>query len=69
ISKKQSIAKNSLTDINKKSQKFVTNLKTAVLILEGTKARIFEKIEKLESEKKELLSKVKELEKGGTDKE
>lgn len=69
ISKKQSIAKNSLTDLNKKSQKFVTNLKAAVLILEGTKTPIFEKIEKLEAEKKELLSKIKELEKGGTDKE
>jgi uncharacterized protein (UPF0335 family) len=42
-------------------------LKAAVLILEGTKAPIFEKINKLESEKKQLLSKIKELEKGGTD--
>lgn len=66
-SKKQSKALNYLTDLNKKSQKFLTNLKAAVLILEGTKAPIFEKINKLESEKKQLLSKIKELEKGGTD--
>ena len=67
MSKKQSKAVNSITGLNKKSQKFLTNLKAAVLILEGTKTPIFEKIDKLESEKKELLSKIKELEKGGTD--
>ena len=66
-SKKQSKASIILTDLNKKSQKFLTNLKAAVLILEGTKAPIFDKIDKLESEKKLLLSKIKELEKGGTD--
>jgi len=66
-SKKQSKALNFLADLNKKSQKFLTNLKAAVLILEGTKTPIFEKIDKLESEKKQLLSKIKELEKGGTD--
>lgn len=66
-SKKQGKALNYLTDLNKKSQKFLTNLKAAVLILEGTKAPIFEKIDKLESEKKQLLSKIKELEKGGND--
>ena len=66
-SKKQSKALNYLTDLNKKSQKFLTNLKAAVLILEGTKTPIFEKIDRLESEKKQLLSKIKELEKGGTD--
>ncbi len=67
MSKKQSKAANSLSELNKKSQKFLTNLKAAVLILEGTKTPIFEKIDKLESEKKQLLSKIKELEKGGTD--
>lgn len=67
ISKKQSKASKFLTDLNTKSQKFLTNLKAAVLILEGTKTPIFEKIDKLESEKKQLLSKIKELEKGGTD--
>ncbi|NVM16921.1 MAG: hypothetical protein HWN80_04345 [Candidatus Lokiarchaeota archaeon] len=67
MSKKQSKAITSLTDLNKKSQKFLTNLKAAVLILEGTKTPIFDKIDKLESEKRQLLSKIKELEKGGTD--
>ncbi|MBY9014402.1 MAG: hypothetical protein KGD68_01790 [Candidatus Lokiarchaeota archaeon] len=64
-SKKQVLIKNSISNLQKNSQKFVTNLKAAVLILEGTKAPIFEKIDKLESEKKELLLKIKELEKGG----
>ena len=67
MSKKQGKAMGTLTDLNKKSEKFLTNLKAAVLILEGTKAPIFEKIDRLESEKKELLSKIKELEKGGSD--
>jgi proteasome lid subunit RPN8/RPN11 len=67
MSKKHNKALNILTDLSKKSQKFLTNLKVAVLILEGTKAPIFEKIDKLELEKKQLLSKIKELEKGGTD--
>ena len=66
-SKKQSKALGILTDLNKKSQKFLTNMKAAVLILESTKKPIFEKIDKLESEKKQLLSKIKELEKGGSD--
>jgi uncharacterized protein (UPF0335 family) len=35
--------------------------------LEGTKGPIFEKIEKLESEKKELLLKIKKLEQGGNE--
>ena len=67
LSKSQSKAISTLSDLNKKSQKFLTNLKAAVLILEGTKTPIFEKIDKLESEKKLLLSKIKELEKGVTD--
>jgi proteasome lid subunit RPN8/RPN11/uncharacterized protein (UPF0335 family) len=66
-SQKHNKTLNILTDLSKKSQKFLTNLKAAVLILEGTKTPIFEKINKLESEKKQLLSKIKELEKGGTD--
>ena len=66
-SKKHNKTLNILTDLSNKSQKFLTNLKAAVLILEGTKTPIFEKINKLESEKKQLLSKIKELEKGGTD--
>lgn len=67
LSKNQSKAISTLTELNNKSQKFLTNLKAAVLILEGTKTPIFEKIDKLESEKKLLLSKIKELEKGVTD--
>jgi proteasome lid subunit RPN8/RPN11 len=66
-SKKHGIMKNSISDLQKNSKKFVTNLKAAVLILEGTKGPIFEKIEKLESEKKELLLKIKELEQGGNE--
>jgi len=64
-SKKHGLMKNSISYIQKNSQKFVTNLKAAVLILEGTKTPIFEKIDKLESDKKELLLKIKELEQGG----
>ena len=64
-SKKHNNVLNNLNNLNKKSQKFLTNLKAAVLILEGTKAPIFEKIDKLESEKKQLLLKIKKLEQGG----
>jgi len=66
-SKKHDIMKNSISDLHKNSQKFLTNLKAAVLILEGTRAPIFEKINNLESEKKELLLKIKELEQGGNE--
>ena len=66
-SKKYGLMKNSISDLQKNSQKFVTNLKAAVLILEGTKTPILEKIDKLESEKKELSLKIKELEKGGNE--
>jgi len=64
-SKKHNTMLNNLNNLNKKSQKFLTNLKAAVLILEGTKAPILEKIDKLESEKKQLLLKIKDLEQGG----
>ena len=66
-SKKHGIMKILISDLQKNSKKFVTNLKAAVLILEGTKAPIFEKIEKLESEKKKLLLKIKKLEQGGNE--
>ncbi len=66
-SKKHGLIKNTMSNLQNNSQKFVTNLKAAVLILEGTKAPIFEKIEKLESEKKELILKIKELEQGGNE--
>jgi len=64
-SKKHNIVLNNLNNLTKKSQKFLTDLKAAVLILEGTKAPILEKIDKLESEKKQLLLKIKKLEQGG----
>ena len=66
-SKKHGLMKNAISDLQKNSQKFVTNLKAAVLILEGTKAPIFEKIDKLESEKKDLLLQIKELKQGGNE--
>jgi len=66
-SRKHGLMKNSISDLQKNSQKFVTNLKAAVLILEGTKAPILEKIDKLESEKKELLLQIKELKQGGNE--
>jgi len=66
-SKKHSIMKNSISDLQKNSHKFLTNLKAAVLILEGTKEPILEKIDRLESEKQELLLKIKKLEKGGNE--
>ena len=68
-SKKHGIIKNTLSNLQGNSKKFVTNLKAAVLILEGTKAPIFEKINNLESEKKELLLKIKDLEEGGKNKD
>ena len=64
-SKKHNTILNNLNNLTKKSHKFLTNLKAAVLILEGTKAPILEKIDKLESEKKQLLLKIKKLEQGG----
>jgi len=66
-SKKHSIMKKSISDLQKNSHKFLTNLKAAVLILEGTKEPILEKIDRLESEKQELLLKIKKLEKGGNE--
>jgi len=68
-SKKHGIIKNTLSNLQGNSHKFVTNLKAAVLILEGTKAPILEKINNLESEKKELLLKIKDLEEGGKNKD
>lgn len=64
-SKKHNLMLNNLNNLNIQSQKFLTNLKAAVLILEGTKAPILDKINNLESEKKELLLKIKKLEQGG----
>ncbi|GAG83499.1 unnamed protein product, partial [marine sediment metagenome] len=43
-SKKQSKALGILAELNKKSQKFLTNMKAAVLILESTKTPIFERL-------------------------
>ena len=68
-SKKHGIIKKTLSNLQGNSHKFVTNLKAAVLILEGTKAPIFEKINNLESDKKELLLKIKDLEEGGKNKD
>ena len=54
-----------LTNLNKTTKSFVSDLKTAVLILERTKISISERVERLETEKTELLIKIKNLEKGG----
>ena len=54
-----------ITNLTKITKSFVSDLKTAVLILEGTKISISERIEKLETEKTEALLKIKNLEKGG----
>jgi len=52
---------NSITNLNKETKKILSNLKAAILVLEGSKEPIFNKIEKLENEKKNLLSNIKEI--------
>jgi len=52
---------NSIANLNKETKKIMSNLKAAILVLEGTKEPIFSKIEKLENEKKNLHSNIKEL--------
>jgi chromosome segregation ATPase len=52
---------NSITNLNKETKKILSNLKAAILVLEGSKEPIFYKIEKLENEKKNLLSNIKEI--------
>jgi uncharacterized protein (UPF0335 family) len=47
--------------LNKETKKILSNLKAAILVLEGSKEPIFNKIEKLENEKKNLLSNIKEI--------
>ena len=54
-----------LTNLNKTTKSFVSDLKAAVLILERTKISISERVKRLETEKTELLLKIKNLEKGG----
>ena len=51
----------SITDLDKESKKIMSNLKAAILVLEGTKEPILNKIDKLENEKKNLHSSIKEL--------
>ena len=51
----------SITNFNKETKKILSNLKAAILVLEGSKEPIFNKIDKLENEKKNLHSNIKEL--------
>ena len=55
----------SISNLNKISKSITSDLKAALLILEGTKTPILEKIKKLEMEKTELMLKLKKLERGG----
>lgn len=55
----------SISNLNKISKSIISDLKAALLILEGTKTPILEKIKKLEMEKTELMLKLKKLERGG----
>lgn len=59
--KKVSSLENSVTNLNKEAKKVMSNLKAAILVLEGTKEPILNKIEKLENEKKNLHSNIKDL--------
>ena len=54
-----------LSNLNKITKSFISDLKAGVLILAGTKKPIIDRIERLETEKTELLLKIKDLKKGG----
>ncbi|MFX1407155.1 MAG: hypothetical protein ACFFC9_08405 [Promethearchaeota archaeon] len=61
--KLRSIEEN-FSNLDKELKNILSDLKAAILILEGSREPILSKIEKLTNEKKELLSKIKELKKG-----
>ena len=48
-------------NLEKESKKLLDDLKAAILVLEGSKEPILNKIERLEDDKKNLLEKIKEL--------
>jgi len=52
------------SNLDKDSKNLLSDLKAAILVLEGSKDPILNKISKLEQEKKELLNKIKQLKKG-----
>jgi proteasome lid subunit RPN8/RPN11 len=51
-------------NLDKDLKNILSDLKAAILVLEGTKNPILSKLEKQKNEKKELLNKIKELKKG-----
>ncbi|TFG17806.1 MAG: hypothetical protein EU531_02200 [Promethearchaeota archaeon] len=59
--KKIANLQNSITSFNKETKKIMSNLKAAILVLEGSKEPILNKLDKLENEKKNLHSSIKEL--------
>jgi len=61
--KLKSIEEN-FNNLDKDLKNILSDLKAAILVLEGSREPILSKIEKLTSEKKELLSKIKELKRG-----
>jgi len=59
--KKTTNLENTITNLDKETKKIMSNLKAAILVLEGSKEPIFKKIDKLENEKKNLHNNIKEL--------
>jgi len=62
--KKLKSIEGNFSNLDKISKNLLSDLKAAILVLEGSKDPILNKIEKLENEKKELLNKIKQLKKG-----
>ena len=59
--KKLKNTERSFDNLEKESKKLLDDLKAAILVLEGSKEPILNKIERLEEDKKNLLEKIKEL--------
>ncbi|MFX1588003.1 MAG: hypothetical protein ACFFC1_07600, partial [Promethearchaeota archaeon] len=59
--KKLPIIKNIFSNLDKDLRKLLSDLKAAILVLEGSKGPVLDKIEKLENEKKNLHNTIREL--------
>jgi len=62
--KKLKSIEGNFSNLDKVSKHLLSDLKAAILVLEGSKDPILNKIEKLENEKKDLLNQIKQLKKG-----
>ena len=67
MKKKLKNTKNNFENLETETKKLLSDLKAAILVLEGSKEPILTKIEKLEDEKKILLDKIKELKSNNED--